>query len=181
MRFPHIQHAVLVSLIATGVHGQALTPEMKAKVDIKIRQLQAFSTAPEVVSAVKAHNVAPAPEAAGMTNDKWKTLSLLDPVVRSFTKNPLGQYLKAKKDEQISECFVSGADGTKVAFLSKPTNWSHRDKDKHKVPMTGKTWIGPVEVDESSGQQQVQVGLPVLDGGKPIGSIVIGLGISKLK
>jgi hypothetical protein len=68
-----------------------------------------------------------------------------------------------------------------VAFLSKTSNWSHKDKDKHRVPMTGKTWIGPVEVDESSGQQQVQVAIPVLDGGKPIGSIVVGLSTARLK
>jgi hypothetical protein len=47
--------------------------------------------------------------------------------------------------------------------------------------MAGKTWIGPVEVDESTGLQQVQVALPVLDGGKPIGSIVLGLSVAKLK
>jgi hypothetical protein len=68
-----------------------------------------------------------------------------------------------------------------VAFLSKTTSWSHADKDKHKIPMTGKTWSGPVEIDESTGQQQVQVALPVLDGGKPIGSIVFGLAVSKLR
>jgi hypothetical protein len=46
--------------------------------------------------------------------------------------------------------------------------------------MTGKTWQGKPEVDESSGQYQVQVSVPVLDGNIPIGSIVIGLNLSKL-
>jgi hypothetical protein len=46
--------------------------------------------------------------------------------------------------------------------------------------MTGKNWQGPVEVDESSGQQQLQVSVPVLDGGKPIGSLVVGLSVTKL-
>jgi hypothetical protein len=49
------------------------------------------------------------------------------------------------------------------------------------MPMAGKLYYGPVEVDESSGQQQVQVGFPVLDGTKPIGSIVVGLAIARLK
>jgi hypothetical protein len=101
--------------------------------------------------------------------------------VRGFTKNPAAQAVKAKKEDWVSECFISGADGTKVAFLSKTTSWSHADKDKHRVPMTGKTWIGPVEVDESSGLQQVQVALPVLEGARPIGSIVFGLSIAKIK
>ena len=76
---------------------------------------------------------------------------------------------------------MSGADGTKVAFLAKTTSWSHKGRDKHQIPMSGKTWYGPMEVDESSGIQQIQVGIPVLDGGKPIGSIVVGLSVAKLR
>ena len=46
--------------------------------------------------------------------------------------------------------------------------------------MAGKVYIGPAQLDDSTGLLEVQVGLPVLDGAKPIGSIVIGLGVSKL-
>ena len=161
--------------------GQTLSPDLKAKVDVKIKQLRSWSTDPMLVSAVKANNANPPAGSATMTNEKWKGLTVLDPFVRSFTKNALGQYLKSKKDDQIAECFVSGADGTKVAFLSKTTSLSHRDKDKHRVPMSGKIWIGPVEVDESTGLEQVQVGLPVLDGAKPIGSVVVGLRAAALR
>lgn len=171
--------AALCGLAATGF-GQSLTPERKAKVEAKATLLQSWSADPTIVSAVKAYNANPPAEATAMTNEKWKQLTLLDPVVRSFTKNALGQYLKGKQTPEISECFVSGANGAKVAFLSKTTSWSHGDKEKHRTPMSGKVWIGPAEVDESSGQLQVQVGLPVLDGNKPIGSIVIGLKVSAL-
>jgi len=47
--------------------------------------------------------------------------------------------------------------------------------------MKGKTYVGPTEMDQSSGVETVQIGLPVLDGGKPIGSVVIGLATAKLK
>ncbi len=46
--------------------------------------------------------------------------------------------------------------------------------------MTGKMWQGPIELDESSGLKQLQIAVPVVDGGKPIGSPVVGLSISKL-
>lgn len=166
-------------LASTGF-SQSLPPEVKASLDKKVKQLQSWSTDPAIVSAVKAHNANPPTEDKAMTNEKWSRLTVLDPYVRSFTKNPLGVYLKSKKDDQISECFVSGADGTKIAFLSKTTYWSHADKDKHKVPMTGKTYIGPVALDDSTGLQEIQVGLPVLDNGKPIGSVVVGITVSKL-
>ncbi len=176
-----IVSAVSVLAVAATCFGQVLTPDMKAKIDAKLVQLKSWSTDPNIVTAVKAANTNPPQEARDMTNERWGKLTVLDPVVRSFARNALAQYLKAKHDDQISECFVSGAGGTKVAFLSKTTNWSHADKDKHKVPMTGKVSIGPAEVDQSTGELQVQVGLPVLDSGKPIGSIVVGLSVSKLK
>ena len=169
--------ATVAALLLAGTgFSQTMPPEVKANLDKKVKQLQAWSTDPVIVAAVKAHNSNMPAEDKAMTNDKWSTLTVLDPYVRSFTKNPLGVYLKTKKNDEIAECFVSGADGTKVAFLSKTTNWSHADK----VPMTGKTYIGPPALDDSTGLQQIQVGLPVLDNGKPIGSIVVGLNVSKL-
>jgi hypothetical protein len=47
--------------------------------------------------------------------------------------------------------------------------------------MKGKTFVGPTEIDQSSGVESVQIGLPVFDGGKSIGSVVIGLATAKLK
>ena len=173
--------AALSALLFAGTGlGQTLSPAVKAKVEAKLSELKGWSSDPAIVAAVKAHNANPPAEDKAMTNEKWTQLTVLDPYVRSFTKNPLGLYLKSKKDDQMAECFVSGSDGTKVAFLSKTTNWSHAGKEKHTVPMSGKTYIGPAALDESTGQQLVQIGLPVLDGGKPIGSIVVGLAISKL-
>jgi hypothetical protein len=175
------QAATIAALfLAAAGFSQTLPPEVKANLDKKVKQLQSWSTDPPIVSAVKAHNSNPPPEDKAMTNEKWSALTVLDPYVRSFSKNPLGLYLKTKKDDQISECFVSGADGTKVAFLGKTTYWSHADKDKHKVPMTGKTYVGPIALDDSTGLQEIQVGLPVLDNGKPIGSVVVGITLSKL-
>ena len=172
--------AGLLALVAT-CFGESLSPDLKLKLDARIKQLEHWSTDAEVVAAVKAHNASLPADAKAMTQEKWQKLTVLDPFVRSYTKTPVAMSLKAKNDGSISECFVSGADGTKVAFLSKTTNWSHADKEKHKTPMTGKHWIGPVEVDESTGQQQVQFSIPVLDGAKPIGSIVFGVSIAKLK
>ena len=173
--------ALALGMLAAGARGQTLSPEVKAKVEARAKQLQTLGSDPKVVEAVKAYNTSPSVEAKAMTNEKWKGLTVLDPYVRSFSKSPLGEYLKAQKDETIAECFVSGADGGKVAFLSKTTSWSHKGKDKHSVPMTGKVYFGPVEVDESTGVQLVQVGLPVVESGKPIGSIVVGLAAAKLK
>lgn len=173
--------AALFVGMATGRGADGLDAAVQAKVDAKVAEIQTWAKSDAVVKAVKDHNASLPADQAGMTQDSWKALTVLDPLVRSFTKNDAGKALKEKKTDEVSEAFLSGADGLKVAFLSKPTNWSHKGKAKHDVPMTGKTWQGPVEVDESTGVQQVQVGVPVLDGTTPVGSLVVGLSLSKLK
>lgn len=158
----------------------ALDADVQAKVDAKLKEAQTWAADAAIVDAVKAHNAGLTPDQAAMTEEKWKTLSVLDSFVRAFTKNAAATFLKTKKNDQVVEAFLSGADGKKVAFLAKTSNWSHAGKAKHDVPMTGKTWQGTPELDESSGLQELQIAVPVLDGGKPIGSLVVGLRLSKL-
>ncbi len=160
--------------------AQDLTPELKAKLEAKIKDCAVWLADAKIVDAVKAANTAPSAEAKDMTNDKWKELTLLDPIVRSFSKNAAGEFLKSKKDDVLCEAFVNAADGSKVAFLAKTTAWNHKGKEKHDLPMAGTNWFGKIEVDESTGKQQVQVGLPVKDGDKVIGTAVLGFDVSKL-
>jgi hypothetical protein len=179
----HLIQSVLVTLPVIGLtvaQAQGLDPAGQAKLDLKLKAAQAWAADATIVSAAKAHNAGLSAEAAAMTQDKWKAASVLDPFVRSFTKNPAAEFLKSKKTEAMSEAFLSGADGTKVAFLGKTTNWSHKGKAKHDDPMAGKAWQGSVELDESTGQKQIQIAVPVLDGDKPIGSLVVGFNVSKL-
>jgi len=172
---------VLLFLVMVGIGGwvvaEPLSPEQKVSVEAKLASLKAWGSIPDVVDAVKA----PAPAwASAMDQDQWKSLSILSAEVKELSKNGLAAWVRAKKDPTISEAFVSRADGTKVAFLGKPTSWSHKGKPKHDLPMAGKTWIGEIETDESTGVKQVQVAFPILDGTKVIGSMVVGLQLSKL-
>lgn len=168
-------------VLLPGIRAEDLDAATQAKLDSKVKQIESLAADPTIVKSVKAQNATMPADLAALDQDKWKALGVLDPVVRGFSKNEAGVLLKAKKSADISEAFVSAANGTKVAFLNKPTNWSHKGKPKHEVPMTGKNWQGAVEVDDSTGLRQVQVSVPVLDDGKAIGSLVVGLDLSKLK
>jgi len=167
-------------LSSTLALADGLDPAVQAKVDAQIKIFATWAADPVVVDAVKAHNASVPPEQAALTQDKWRALTVLDPLVRTFAKSTAGQFLKAKKTEVITEAFISDAAGLKVGFIAKTSNWSHKGKPKHDVPMTGKNWQGAVEIDESSGQQQLQVAVPVLDGTQAIGSLVVGLSLTKL-
>jgi hypothetical protein len=171
----------VATLAASASYAGALDPAVQAKVDAQIKYVQSWASDPAIVAAVKAQNAGEPAAFTAMSQDKWAALAPFDAFVLQFTSNPVGQFLKSKKDQVISEAFVSAANGVKVGFLQKTTSWSHKGKPKHDVPMTGKSWQGEVETDQSTGLQQVQIAVPVLDGGKPIGSVVVGLQVARLK
>lgn len=160
--------------------SEPLDSALQLKVDAQIKSVQAWASDPIIINAVKGQNARPKPELLAMTQEKWRDLSKLDPYVRSFDRNDAGVFLKGKKTEQIIRAFVSDSEGRKVAFTTKTLTWSHKDDPKHKLPMSGKTWQGPLEQDRASGLEQVQISVPVWDGDKPIGSLVVALNAGKI-
>ena len=181
MKILRMLPALILALCACITKADTLEPALQARVDARLADIRAWAADPAVVEAVVAQN-ARRPEAhASMDQEKWKSLTVLDPFVRAFSKNAAGAFLKSRKAEWVSEAFLSDAKGDKVAFLAKPTNWCHGGKPKHDRPMAGETWQGALELDESSGLQQVQVAVPVLKDGAPVGVLTVGLSLSKLE
>lgn len=159
-----------------------LSPEQKTKIEARFVTLGKLASDPDIVAGVKARNASEDAETKAMTQEKWKSATVLDKFVRSLGKTPVAEALKKAQasDPALSEAFASAADGTKVGYIAKPTNWSHKGKPKHDDPMAGKLWTGPVEVDASSGLKQIQIAVPILVDGKPAGSLVAGYQITKL-
>lgn len=172
---------LMISLLSLSVSAEELSKEQNDALKLKIELVKKWAEDATLVSSVKKVNAEGQADFKDMTQDKWKELPVLDPKVRSLTKNEAAEALKKLKDDSVSEAFLSAADGTKVAFLSKTSNWSHKGKGKHDDPMNNKSWIGKVETDESTGSLNIQVAVPVLDGGKPIGSLCVGFAVAKLK
>lgn len=172
----------LLSVLAGPLWAVEFSAAVQARLDAKITEIKAWAASPVIVAAVAAHNATAPADHLSMTQAKWKTLQGDDVFVQGFTVNPAGLFLKSKQAAWVSEVFVSDVRGLKVAFLAKPTNWSHAGNPKHDEPMMGKIWQGPVGIDESTGLEQVQIAVPVLSSEqKPIGSLVVGIPVDKLK
>jgi hypothetical protein len=171
-------------IVAIGVAwaGFELTPAMQKEIDKQVEVVKGWAANPLIVKAVVAQN-GKGP-LAGMDNAKWKTVRRSDELVKGFQSCEAGQFLKQKladSGELFSEAFLSGAQGEKVAFAEKTSSYIHKGAAKFDVPFGGKNWQGQPEFDESSQTHQLQVGVPVLSEGKPIGVLVVGLNVSKLE
>ncbi|HEX2956654.1 MAG TPA: hypothetical protein VHO70_07475 [Chitinispirillaceae bacterium] len=98
--------------------AEPLTTEQKDKVTAKLEESELLGTDAIVIAEVKA---LPADlPLQGMTNEKWQAVTIIGPEVKNLSKNTLTTYLKTKKDDAISEIFVSDSTGNKIAFFQKP-------------------------------------------------------------
>jgi hypothetical protein len=174
--------AVVVAVIASAASFE-ITPAVQAEIDRHKQVAAQWAADPAVVTAVRQQNAAG--PIAGMDNAKWKSTRRSDPLVKGLQENAAGQALKAKVQQtggSVSEAFLNARLGDKVAFVEKTTSYIHAGHPKFDVPFsTGKPWQGKPEFDESTQTYAVQVSVPVLDGGKPIGALVVGVNLSQLE
>jgi hypothetical protein len=171
----------LALLLSSVGFSADLSKEQSEALKKEIEVAKSWASDAKIIEAVKAVNATPVADLKDMNQDKWKALPILDSKIKALAKHAVSEYLKGKKSEAVSEMFLNAADGTKVAFFAKTSSWSHKGKPKHDEPMSGKVWQGNVETDDSTGTQQIQIAVPVMDGGKSIGSLVVGYAVSKLK
>lgn len=176
---------MVVALIAGVTSAQAfeMTPAIQAELDKQRAITATWAATPVIVNAVVEQNrKGPIP---GMDNARWKNTKRSDPVVTAFQTNSAGQFLKAKVEESkgvFTEAFLSGAQSEKVAFFEKTTWYIHKGMPKFDVPFTtGKAWQGKAEFDESAQTYQVQISAPVVQEGRPIGVLVVGVNLSYLE
>jgi hypothetical protein len=181
--FKWIGGAAIVGLMGTlAWAGFEVTPEIQKEIDRHVEVVKKWAANPILVKAVLAQNEkGPIP---GMDNMKWKTVRRSDNLIKSFQNNDAGRFLKqeaAKTVDTYSEAFLNASQGEKVAFMEKTTSYIHKGASKFDVPFNGaKKWQGPPEFDESSQTHQIQVSVPVLSGGKPVGVLVVGINLTKL-
>ena len=173
-----------VLLILAGPAGAFdITPAVQTELDKQKAVVATWAADPAVVAAVRAQNGKGPLD--GMDNAKWKTVRRSDPTVKAFQENAAARVLKSRVDAgngAFAEAFLNGAQGEKVAFVDKTTSYIHKGQAKFDVPFgSGKAWQGKPEFDESSQTHAVQVSVPVMDGGKVIGALVVGVNLTHLE
>jgi hypothetical protein len=172
---------VLLGLASTCYAAMEITPAVQKVLDEWKTTTAKWAADPAIVKAVEEQN-AKGP-IAGMDNEKWKAVRRSDPVVNGFMTCAAGKFLAEKEAGSkgaVAEAFVSGAQGEKVAFLAKTSKYIHKGTPKFDGPFGGTTWQGQPEFDESSQTYAVQVSVPVLKDGKPIGVLVTGINLTAL-
>ena len=176
--------AFALSMVLTAFSvqaGERVDTNLQAKITATLATIQSWAANPALADAVKQANTTEVATVIHMNQAWWRDLPITDPFVHELSCNAAAKWLKSNKTAVVSEAFVSASNGTKVAFLSKTTYWSHLGRPKHDLPMQGKIWQGKIEMDESTGVQQIQVAVPIKDTNHIIGSLVVGLNVPLMR
>jgi len=159
----------------------AVMNDIQQKITWQLWNANGWAGSPIVIEAVLAQNKKG--PIAGMDNKKWKTVPEKDAVVQGFINNEAAKFLNAEIAKTEGICvgyFLNAAQGEKVAFSDKTGSYIHKGSAKFDVPFgTGKAWQGKPEWEDK--MYVIQISVPVLANGKPIGALVVEINGSKLE
>lgn len=182
--------AAFLSLCTLGasVSSTAYADELPAAVHQEIKVLQnTWATNPVLIEAIKKQNARNVSLAEiKKLDEKWRATSGLGQFMVPYLDNPAVEELARLEEAAgyVMESFVMDNQGAIVAATTKTSDFWQGDEDKFTESFKdgkGAVHIGEVEFDNSAQAYLVQVSIPVMDGGKAIGAITIGIDIDGMR
>ncbi|WP_426416109.1 hypothetical protein [Aestuariirhabdus sp. LZHN29] len=179
--------AMVVGVALVAVSGLSLAEEVPPEVKKIAPQLQSIGMDPTLVAAVKEQN------AKGMSLDsikqadtKWRGTEGIDSFMQSLMDSDAAKTLSKIESSQkyYLELFLMDNQGANVAMTGKTSDYWQGDEAKWTESFkggTGALHVGEVEFDESAQAYLVQVSVPVMDGGKAIGAVTIGINLDEFE
>ncbi|MBZ0091929.1 MAG: PDC sensor domain-containing protein [Sulfuricellaceae bacterium] len=156
------------ALFAAVAQADPIPPGMQAKVEHYKQKLAEWAANPVIIAAVKEAN---AKGPGGMDNGVWNDLNDNDPKVKALQTSAAGKQLsKWEADKNISKLYVRDDKGNLAASSNKPLLFNNFTRPQFTNPFKGKAWsANEMKPDPTTQVMSVQIAVPVMDGGKPIG------------
>ena len=165
----------LAAAIAAPAQAGELPANVASKVEAVTKQLVQLAADPMIVSAVKEAN---GRDAGGMNNGKWSDIADTDPAVKGITSSKVGAQITKWEaaDDAINKLVLRDQKGNVVGASAKPLLFNNASRPQFANAMKGQRWAAAeVKSDPTTQIQSVQVGVPVMDGGKAIGVLHAGV------
>ncbi len=166
--------------------NSAFAEETPAAVTAIIPEIKKWGENPVLIAAVKEQNAKKLSLDAIQKRDKvWIASSALDDEMNAMMKSPAAKELKKMEASKpyFYESFLMDNQGANVAMTNKTSDYWQGDEDKFNNAFNkgkGGVDIGKSKFDESAKAYLIQVSVPVVDGGKVIGAITIGINLDAL-
>lgn len=174
---------LLIGSLASSVGAEEAPTSVKALVPT----LESWGSNPALVAAVKAQNAKGASlDSIKKLDKEWRDAVGVTPFMTSLLNNPAAAEMKKYEASKpyFIELFLMDNQGANVAMTNKTSDYWQGDEAKFTESFKGgigAVHIGGVEFDQSTQAYLVQVSVPVMDGGKAIGAMTIGINVDELE
>lgn len=167
--------AIALASATVSVSAADLPAPLQAKVDKYKQKLVEWAANPVIVSAVKEANSRGA--LPGMSNAKWLDVPDNDPAAQAFITSKAGSAVKKwEEDKEINKLVVRDEKGNLVAASTKPLLYNNAVRPVYTNAIKGQSWAdSKVAPDPTTQVKSVQASAPIMDGGKVIGVIHVGI------
>ena len=179
---------VLALVTSAGSAQQDISDsELEELLRVKIRTVQHMALNPLLVRATRQQNASGLGAEEIARRDKaWKATKELTPFKLSLQTSPAGRFLKhqVERSTSFNEAFLTDNQGANVAAFPATSDYWQGDEEKWSESFNGgdgRVYIGALALDESTNTVAAQVSAPVLDRGKTIGVLVVGVTINYLQ
>ena len=145
--------------------------------------LKKWGEDPVLIAAVKSQNAQGITLDAIKTRDQeWRNFSGVDDGMQALMSNAAAMHLRELEQQKpfFVELFLMDNQGANVAMTNKTSDYWQGDEakfiDSYKDGK-GDIHVSDVEFDESAQGYLVQVSVPVMDAGRAIGALTIGINL----
>ncbi len=173
--------------LASPAQGKLDADELEDLLQVKIRTVQHMALNPVAVRAVREQNASNLRMKEIQRRDtQWRESKELTALKIALQGNRAGRFLRetVQRLDSINEAFLTDAKGANVAVYPPTSDYWQGDEEKWAASFNngnGRVFIGPLELDESTQTYAVQISAPVIDRGRTIGVLVVGVTISYLE
>jgi hypothetical protein len=172
---------------AAGAQQDIGKSELEDLLRVKIRTVQHMALNPLLIRAVRQQNASDlTPEEIARRDKAWRATKELTPFKLSLQTSAAGRFLRAQvqRSTSFNEAFLTDNQGANVAAFPATSDYWQGDEDKWSNSFNGSNgqiFLGALKLDESTNTVAAQVSAPVLDRGKTIGVLVVGVTIDYLQ
>lgn len=176
----------LVALLAAGSPAPAAEVLPEAQRARLVELAREVARTPAIVAAVRAQNARKVPLAEIQAVDKrWMATSGIDATMRDLMDNACAKALKRLQAEhqEIAEAFAMDDQGANVCMTNRTSDYWQGDEAKFKNAFGGgaaAAFVDKPAFDESAQAYLVQVSVPVVERGRPIGAVTLGVNLERV-
>jgi hypothetical protein len=171
--------ALLISCLGAAAFARS-AEELHKILQAEAQRLQSAGTDKTIIEVVRAQNARKVPLAEIQRIDKEWIAGGEKALVEKLTTNPCAERLRALlvPADRYSESFVMDNQGALVCATGRTSDYWQGDEDKWTQSFkggVGAIFVDRPRFDDSAKQTIAQISLPVMDNGKAIGAITLGV------